>query len=151
MPVVQISKRIKPAPNTVYVQPPNKCVILNDSVQFPIVMVDGTLTVRLATPAERTAFNILPADIGRRITELRPNIDIPDLAEILQDVIGTLNTVERKAKDLEGREFSLRVRPYRTTDNKIDGAVITLADIEGEKKRLAAKTPNRAKYVSART
>jgi two-component system CheB/CheR fusion protein len=47
------------------------------SVQFPIVMVDGPLTVRRATPAAGDAFNILPTDMGRRITELKPNVDIP--------------------------------------------------------------------------
>ena len=102
------------------------------SVQFPIVMVDGTLTVRRATPGARSAFNILPTDVGRRITELKPNIDISDLENVLRDVIETLEMQERKVKDSEGREYSLRVRPYRTSDNKIDGAVITLLDIPQE-------------------
>jgi two-component system, chemotaxis family, CheB/CheR fusion protein len=102
------------------------------SVQIPIVMVDGTLMVRRATPAARNAFNILPTDVGRRITELRPNIDIPDLEDILRNVTETLNTRERKVKGPQGREYSLRVRPYRTTDNKIDGAVITLVELGGK-------------------
>jgi two-component system, chemotaxis family, CheB/CheR fusion protein len=102
------------------------------SVQIPIVMVDGTLVVRRATPAARNAFNILPTDIGRRITELRPNIDVPDLENILRDVAETLNMRERKVKDLEGCEYLLRVRPYRTIDNRIDGAVITLVELGGE-------------------
>ena len=105
---------------------------LLSSVQIPIVMVDRALMVRRATPAARNAFNILPTDVGRRITELRPNIDIPDLENILRDVTETLNMHERKVRDLEGREYSLRVRPYRTTDNKIDGAVITLVNLEGK-------------------
>jgi len=63
----------------------------------------------------------------------RPNIDIPDLENILRDVTETLNTRERKVRDMEGREYWLRVRPYRTTDNKIDGAVLTLVDLEGKK------------------
>lgn len=103
------------------------------SVRFPIVMVDRALTVRRATPAARNAFNILPTDIGRRITDLRPNIDIPDLENILREVIGTLKTQQRKVKGNEGRDYSLHVRPYRTTDNKIDGAVITLVDVEAGK------------------
>jgi two-component system CheB/CheR fusion protein len=115
------------------------------SVQIPIVMVDRALMVRRATPAARNAFNILPTDVGRRITELRPNIDIRDLEKILRDVTETLNMRERKVRDLEGREYSLRVRPYRTTDNKIDGAVITLVDLEGKKESYAGKTPNRTK------
>jgi two-component system, chemotaxis family, CheB/CheR fusion protein len=117
------------------------------SVQIPIVMVDHALMVRRATPAARNAFNILPTDIGRRITELRPNIDIPDLENILRDVTETLNTRERKVRGAEGREYSLRVRPYRTTDNKIDGAVITLVDLEGKKESYAGKPPNRTKQV----
>jgi two-component system, chemotaxis family, CheB/CheR fusion protein len=104
------------------------------SVQFPIVMVDGTLTVRRATPAARNAFNILPTDIGRRITELRPNVDIPDLEYILREVIEKLNMIERKVKDFEGRDYSLRIRPYRTSDNRIDGAVITLVDTDGSRR-----------------
>ena len=120
------------------------------SIQMPIVMVDGALTVRLATPAARSAFNILPTDIGRPLSELRPNIDVLDLEEILRDVIETLGTRERKVTDKEGRQYSLRVRPYRTTDNKIDGAVLTLVDIDGTKERDTAKTGNRTKDVSSR-
>ena len=109
------------------------------STQMPIVMVDNALTVRRATPAARGAFNILPTDVGRPLSELRPNIDVPDMEKILRDVIETLGTRERRVTDKEGRQYSLRVRPYRTTDNKIDGAVITLVDIDGEKEADADK------------
>src|SRR5438874_1353370 len=101
------------------------------STQMPIVMVDNALTVRRATPAARGAFNILPTDVGRPLSELRPNIDVPDMENILRDVIDTLGTRKRKVTDKEGRSYSLRVRPYRTADDKIDGAVITLVDIDG--------------------
>jgi two-component system CheB/CheR fusion protein len=118
------------------------------SVQIPIVMVDRALMVRRATPAARNAFNILPTDVGRRITELRPNLDIPDLESLLRDVTETLNMCERKVKDPEGREYSLRIRPYRTIDDKIDGAVITLVEMgRGKKQTHAARPPNRAKKV----
>ncbi|PYL93272.1 MAG: hypothetical protein DME28_09455 [Verrucomicrobia bacterium] len=101
------------------------------SIHMPIVMVDNALTVRRATPAARGAFNILPTDIGRPLSELRPNIDVPDLENILREVIETLGTREHKVTDKDGRQYSLRIRPYRTTDNKIDGAVLTLIDIDG--------------------
>src|SRR6184192_1553351 len=120
------------------------------SIQMPIVMVDNALTVRRATPAARGAFNILPTDIGRPLSELRPNIDVPDLDNILREVIETLGTRERKVSDKGGRKYSLRVRPYRTTDNKIDGAVLTLIDIDGTKECDAAKIGNRTKDVSSR-
>jgi two-component system, chemotaxis family, CheB/CheR fusion protein len=112
------------------------------SIQMPIVMVDNALTVRRATPAARGAFNILPTDIGRPLVELRPNIDVPDLENILQEVIETLGTRERKVRDREGRDYVLRVRPYRTTDNKIDGAVLTLIDMDGNSDRGSSKNRN---------
>jgi two-component system CheB/CheR fusion protein len=102
------------------------------SIQLPIVMVDNDLFVRRATPAARNAFNILQTDVGRPISDLKPNIHIPDLEDLLLEVMETLTMRERKVTDKEGRQFSLRVRPYRTTDNKIDGAVLTLVDIDGE-------------------
>ena len=105
------------------------------SIQLPIVMVDHTLTVRRATPAARQAFNILQTDIGRPLRELRPNIDVPDLEDILCAVIQTASTRARRIIDKDGHEYSLRVRPYRTGDNRIDGAVITLVDIDGNKQR----------------
>ena len=109
------------------------------SIQLPIVMVDNTLTVRRATPAARQAFNILQTDIGRPLRELRPNIDVPDLEDILRQVIQTASTRERRIIDKDGHEYSLRVRPYRTSDNRIDGAVITLVDIDGKKRRRRRK------------
>jgi two-component system CheB/CheR fusion protein len=101
------------------------------SIQLPIVMVDNNLLVRRVTPAARDAFNVLQSDIGRAISDFKPNIDIPDLDQLLHDVIDTLAMRERRVSDRQGRQYSLRVRPYRTTENKIDGAVITLVDING--------------------
>ena len=105
---------------------------LLSSVHLPIVMVDNGLMVRRATPTARNAFNITESDIGRRITELQPNIEIPNLGKLISDVIETLTQREREVSDKQGRRYSLRVRPYRTADNKIDGAVLTLVDIHGK-------------------
>jgi two-component system CheB/CheR fusion protein len=110
------------------------------SVHLPIVMVDNTLTVRRATPTARNAFNILPTDVGRPISDFKPNINVPDLEKILRDVIDTLDARERQVTDREGRSYSLRIRPYRTGDNKIDGAVITLVDLAEKQNPKAGKS-----------
>jgi two-component system CheB/CheR fusion protein len=102
------------------------------STQLPIVMVDNNLLVRRATPAARNAFNVLQSDVGRPISDFKPNIDVLDLEEVLREVIETLAMRERRVTDRHGRHYLLRLRPYRTTENKIDGAVITLVDIDGE-------------------
>jgi two-component system CheB/CheR fusion protein len=120
------------------------------STQMPIVMVDNALTVRRATPAARSTFNILPTDIGRPLSELRPNINVSHLENLLREVIETLETRERKVTDKEGRPYSLRVRPYRTSDDKIDGAVITLVDIDGGRESDLIKPRRQTKDASSR-
>jgi len=111
---------------------------------LPIVMVDNSLLVRRVTPTARTGFNILQSDVGRPITDFKPNVDVPDLEELLREVIETLGMHERRVTDRGGRHYLLRVRPYRTTENKIDGAVITLLDIDREG-RQEAETSSTAK------
>jgi two-component system, chemotaxis family, CheB/CheR fusion protein len=101
------------------------------SIHLPIVMVDNHLTVRRATPTARDTFNILDTDVGRTMTELRPNIEVSNLEKLVHEVIETLTVREVEARDKTGRLYSLRIRPYRTADNKIDGAVLTLVDIDG--------------------
>jgi len=106
---------------------------LLSSIHLAIVMVDNALMVRRATPMARETFNIADTDVGRCITELKPNIDVPDLEKIIQEVIDTLTVRDLQVHDRHGGVYSLRVRPYRTADNKIDGAVLTLVDLNGRR------------------
>src|SRR5215510_10955273 len=80
---------------------------LLSSVHLPIVMVDNALTVRRATPTAYQAFNISDIDIGRRITELSPNIELTNLEKLLHEVIDTLTVREREVRDRQGRRYSL--------------------------------------------
>jgi two-component system, chemotaxis family, CheB/CheR fusion protein len=102
------------------------------SIHLPIVMLDNSLTIRRATPTARETLSINESDIGRRITDLRSNVQIPDLEKIVRNVIDSLSVDEREVQDKQGHWYSLRIRPYRTTDNKIDEAVLTLVDIAGK-------------------
>jgi two-component system CheB/CheR fusion protein len=102
---------------------------LFSSFSIPILMLGGDLTVRRFTPLAQKIFNLMPGDIGRRISDINPNLALPDLKTFVGEVIETLNLKEIEVQDREGHWYSLRARPYRTTDNKIDGAVIMLVDI----------------------
>jgi len=119
------------------------------STQLPIVMVDNNLLVRRATPMARNGFNILQSDVGRPISDFKPNVDIPDLEELLREVIDTPGMHERRVTDRGGRHYLLRLRPYRTTENKVDGAVITLVDIdeEGRQEADGSKAAKRRKQI----
>jgi len=100
------------------------------STNMPMVSVGVDLRIRRVTPAAAKLFNILPTDLGRPIGNLRPAIDIPELDTMIGEAIDTVRPSERQVRDKEGRHHMLRVHPYRTSENKIDGAVIVLLDIE---------------------
>src|SRR5262249_28420398 len=107
------------------------------SISIPIIMVDNSLAVRRATPLAEKLFNLIPTDIGRRLSDLKSNLLLNNLDEMIREVIDALTTREQKVQDNQGRWYSLRIRPYRTRDNKIDGAVITLVDIDEDQRSIA--------------
>jgi two-component system, chemotaxis family, CheB/CheR fusion protein len=100
------------------------------STDLPMVAVGVDLRIRRVTPAATKLFNILSTDIGRPIDNLKPAVDIPDLDAIIAEVIENVKVHEREVRDRDGRHHMLRVLPYRTADNRIDGAVVVLVDIE---------------------
>ncbi len=102
---------------------------LLSSVSIPIVMVGNDLRIRRFTPMVERVFNVIQSDIGRPITDIKPNIDVPDLENLILETIESVRTIEREVQDRSGHWYSLRVRPYRTIDNRIDGAVLILVDI----------------------
>jgi two-component system CheB/CheR fusion protein len=104
------------------------------SVQVPIVIVDRALRVRRVTPTAERLLRILPTDVGRLITDFRPSIDLPNLENLLRTSIENLSVIEKEVQDREHRWFTLRIRPYRTLDEKIDGAVLLFLDIDATKK-----------------
>ena len=106
---------------------------LLNSVKIPIVMLGNDLRIRWFTPQAEKVFNLLPTDVGRRISDFKPKINVPELEQLFLDVIDTLTILEREVRDQEGRMYSMWIRPYRTADNRIDGAVMALLEISERK------------------
>ncbi len=79
-------------------------------------------------------FNLIPADVGRPLGDIQPKVNVPGLTQLILEVIDTLDTREREVQDREGHWYSLRIRPYKTVDNKIQGAVVALVDIDAAKR-----------------
>jgi two-component system CheB/CheR fusion protein len=99
------------------------------SVQMAIVLVEQNLRVRRFTPMAEKLFNLVPTDIGRPISDFKLNFSVPDLEPLLKEAIDTASPREREVQDRLGMWYSLRIQPYRTLDNELDGAVIMLVDI----------------------
>ncbi len=104
------------------------------STAIPVIMVGPDLRIRRLTPPARKIMNLLPADLGRPIGDLRANVDVPDLEALIAEVIEEVQVRERDVRGRDGRWYTLRVHPYRTADNKIDGAVVVLLDIDDIKR-----------------
>jgi len=116
--------------NNVLTQTSNDLANLLNSVNIPVLMLNNQLQIRQFTPLAERLMNIRASDIGRPIREIRLNLSMEDLEPTLQDVLDTLGTREMEVQDREGHWRLMRVRPYRTTDNKIEGVVLILVDID---------------------
>ena len=112
-------------------------------------MVDNDRRIRRFTPMAAAVLRLSAADIGRPIRDMQGTLSQPDLEAALTEVTERLILVEREVCDRDGHWYSLRMRPYKTLDNRIDGAVMTLLDIDRLKRSLdeARKTKEYAKAI----
>jgi len=109
-------------------------VNIQTSAHQAIVLLDRDLTIRrFSVPAEKQ-LNLMASDVGRSFGLVRHNLGGSDLDSFITGVIDSVRAGEREVQDKDGRWFSLRVRPYMTPDNRVDGAVLVLVDISDLKR-----------------
>ncbi|MEG4084230.1 chemotaxis protein CheB [Microcoleus sp. POL10_C6] len=99
------------------------------SINIPILMLGGDLRIRRFTPAIAGIFSLISSDVGRSLSDITHKLIVPDLEQLILEVIRTLNLKVQEVQDRDGHWYDLHLRPYRTIDNKIDGAVLMLVDI----------------------
>ncbi|QFS46167.1 chemotaxis protein CheB [Nostoc sphaeroides] len=104
------------------------------SINIPILILTLDLRIRRFTPMAQRLFNLIPTDAGRPLSDIRANLDVPELETLILEVLDTLSIKELEVQTLGGHWYNLRIRPYRTTENKIDGVVLVLIDIDGLKR-----------------
>jgi two-component system CheB/CheR fusion protein len=103
---------------------------LLSSVHMGIVMVDHELRIRRFTSLSAQLMNLLPTDIGRPLGDINPRIAAPDLTAHTRTVIDTLTPQTINVRDAQGIEYRLAIRPYRTEDNRIDGALVMISSLD---------------------
>jgi two-component system CheB/CheR fusion protein len=108
-------------------------VNLLDSINIPIVILGADLQIRQFTPPARKLLNLIDTDIGRPIGNIKTNIDIPNLESEVLHVIDAMVSTSMELQDNSGHWYSVRLKPYRTLDKRIDGAVVTFVDIDNVK------------------
>lgn len=102
---------------------------LLDSTDIAILFLDSVLKIRRFTPQVAKIFKLIPGDLGRPITDVNMDLDYPGFTDDVREVLRTLVFRENPIPTHDGRWFSIRIMPYRTLENVIDGVVITCSDI----------------------
>lgn len=126
---------------------------LLDSVEVPTIFLNNDLSIKRFTTHAKKIINLIPSDIGRPISHIVLNLDYHRLVEDSQEVLDTLVFKEIELRTKSGQWYMMRILPYRTTDNMIDGLVITFIDIQQQKniidelKRLGMKLNNSLNYT----
>ena len=111
------------------------------STGISTIFVDRSMRIKRYTPAAVGLFNLIATDIGRPLLDLTHRLNYPELAADVRSAFEDLKLAEREVSTLDGNWFLARVLPYRTLDDRIDGAVLTLVDIT---KRRRAETVARS-------
>ncbi len=105
---------------------------LFDSTEIATIFLDNELRIKSFTPGMTDIFHLRDADRGRPITEIVTLLKYADLERDVRTVLRKLSIIEHEVQiGKDGATFIMRIRPYRTVDNVIDGAVITFIDISG--------------------
>jgi two-component system CheB/CheR fusion protein len=107
---------------------------LLDSTELTTLFLDKELNVRLFTTGSNKIFKLIRGDVGRPITDIASDLDYLELENDAREVLRTLITCEREVGTRDGVWFSMRIMPYRTLENMIDGVVITFVDITVSKR-----------------
>ena len=108
----------------------NDLVNLMHSVDTPTVILGKDQHIRRLTSAAEKALNMTPTDIGRSIHDLKLTISVLDLKGLIASVLDKLVIQQREIQDRRGHWYLMRLQPYKTLDDTIDGVVLTLSDIQ---------------------
>ena len=102
---------------------------LLDSTELTTLFLDNALNVRLFTTGSNKIFKLMRGDVGRPITDIASDLVYSELADDAREVLRTLIPHEQQVTTRDGHWFLMRIMPYRTLENMIDGVVITFVDI----------------------
>jgi chemotaxis protein methyltransferase CheR/two-component system CheB/CheR fusion protein len=106
---------------------------LLNSMEIATVFLDNALNIRRFTRHATQLFKLIAGDMGRPLSDIVTELDYPHLHQDAQEVLRTLVFMEKEVTTHDNRWFKVRIMPYRTQDNVIDGVVITLIDISQTK------------------
>ncbi|MGM0442060.1 MAG: CheR family methyltransferase [Elusimicrobiota bacterium] len=116
---------------------------LINSTDIAVLFLDSDLSIRRFTPRAKDVANLREGDLGRPLSDISLNVEYREIYGDVRQVIDSLKSIQKEIKGEGGEWYSVRLTPYRTVDNVIEGAVVVFTDItelkkseiEAEKKR----------------
>jgi len=111
-----------------------------NSLNIAFMTVDNHLNIRSFTHKAKDLMSIIDSDIGRPLMDIKVKIQLPGLEQIILDCIEQIRPMQVELKDTNDHWYSMRVHPYRTSDNQLDGAVIAFLDVNEIKVNLEKAT-----------
>jgi two-component system CheB/CheR fusion protein len=118
------------------------------STDIATIFLDNDLKIKGYTPAATRVINLIKTDIGRPVSDIVSNLEYEDLQRDLKEVLDTLVFKENEIKAKNGFWYLMRILPYRTIDDIIDGVVITFIDIT-ERRRAEAMEQDARIYAES--
>jgi signal transduction histidine kinase/ActR/RegA family two-component response regulator len=107
----------------------NDLANLMSATEIATVFLDGQLRIKRFTPQATELLNLMPADLGRPVAHIAQNFAPGQITADAETTLRTLSTIEREVRTHHGRWFTMRARPYRTADDRIEGVVVTFSDV----------------------
>lgn len=123
----------------------NDMTNLLNSTSIATLFLDAQLNVRRFTTPTTRIIRLIPSDVGRPVTDLVSALEFPDMVDVAREVLRTLVAFEQTLPASGGRWFNVRIMPYRTQDDHIDGLVLTFTDATEAKTLEAALRAAQAK------
>ena len=117
-----------------FVEANNDMKNLLNSTDIATLFLDKELNIRRFTHQLTKLFKLRPIDIGRPFTDMASDLKYPEIADQAREVLLTLVFKESEISTNNNRWYTVRIMPYRTLDDNIDGVVITFVDITVAKK-----------------
>jgi chemotaxis methyl-accepting protein methylase/PAS domain-containing protein len=111
----------------------NDMTNLLNSTEIATIFLDNDMKLRRFTTHATHLFKFIPGDVGRSLSDIVTDLDYPALQDDAMAVLTTLIFSEKQVCTEDGRWYRVRIMPYRTQDNVIDGVVLTFIDITGIK------------------
>src|SRR6185312_4866887 len=102
---------------------------LMNSTNIATIFLDRSLSLRQFTPSTSKIFNLIPADLGRQLTDITNKLQVDCLLEESQLILEKLQNIKHEVQTTDGRTYMMTLSPYRTLEDRIEGVVITLVDI----------------------